>query len=296
MENAMNLRLIDESVRAFVSAAGVLLAVSRFLFLTVCGWIILATLLVLTLISRSKNRDGEMSLSGFVGALAETSFWFYSHLTSILFGAVLVVFMAFAYGSLKNISESLSLYREIKTLEAALRNLKTERKLLEAQVVSFDDGGTAKLRARVRYFAYSPVKNADIVSGEAEYIIEGRRAYFDFGLMNFDYALIESGLAKNVAYPYRLFSDTVAPREGVSLLTGSDGFPLSFKLDGEHLYLMDTDSFKAELSRLLDASTNSAKARKTGIRARYGEAVSVPADTGRVFRFHSTGTGGIVLR
>ncbi len=88
-------------------------------------------------------------------------------------------------------SKSLSLYREIKTLEATLKNLKSDRKLIELTAAPITDTDSPKLSAKIKYFSYSPVKDIDIISGESSYVIPGKKLYIDFGIFNFDYSLIE---------------------------------------------------------------------------------------------------------
>jgi hypothetical protein len=296
MESIPAIQAADSVLQGLVGLTGALIGITQFLFLTAWGWMILVLVFILTVVSRSRDPAGEISLSGVFRGLGETAFWFYSNMVSIVIGIVLVLLLSFVYNGVKELSVSLSLYRDIKMLESALHNLKAERKLLEVSAVPFVDADTRKIKVRVKYFSYSPVKNADLPSGEAEYVIAGRKLYIDFGLLNFDYALIEKGTAVNIAYPNRIFSESVAPTNGTSIIAVQDGLPLSFKLDERDLYLLGIGDFKNEIGLLFSAATNDALARKMGIRSFYGEALGMTPDPERIYRIYSTGTGGVLLK
>ncbi len=288
---------LETAMQAFVSVAKALILIARFLFLTLWGWLIIVAALISIIVAKSRNKNGEITAGGFLGSLAEVFFWFYSHMTSVLIGIILLFSVTFVYNTVKDLSYSLNLFREVKTLEAALKNLKAERKLLEVNASLVTDKDTAKINVRMKYFAYSPVKDEDIFTGEAVYSIEGKKLFVDFGTINFDYSLVEKGLAKNITFPNKIYSDSVSYENGMSIFAQSEGMPLSFKLDNQELYLMKQPDYKKEILEILSAFSSPEKARSLGLRAAYGEALSVyPAATARTVSFYSTATGGIIMK
>lgn len=275
----------------------VLFQIARFVFLTPWGWIGIITLTGIVIFAGARDSRDEFSFSSVVASFTKTLMGLYSHLTTILTGLAVLVIVFAVSRPLKEMSESMKLYREVKTLEATLKNLQTERKLLEVSLSPTNDFTEPQMLVKLKYYAYSPAKGTDVLSGESAYLIEGRKLYLDFGVINFDYSLIEKGLARNIAYPARIYSDTVSPDKGYFLSEpGEAGIPLTFKLDEGDLYLLDGVEYKREIETIMACKTNERLARKMGIRTAYGEAIGIYPSANRAIQFYSTGSGGVVIR
>lgn len=296
MNSISDLKSYEVILQSVLKVLGGLIVLAKFLFLTIWGWIIILLLFILVIWVKSKNRKDEFSFTNFIAGFSETLFWFYSNLTTILISIAVIITIGLINNTLKDVSKSLTLYREIKTLEAVLKNLKSERKLLEVTAASVKEGDVPKIGVKIKYFAYSPVKDTDIQTGESIYMIEGKKLYVDFGVFNFDYSLVEKGQAKNIAYPDRIYSDTVAFDKGVGIMATADGQPLSFKLDAQNIYSIELKDFQDEIGKILVAASDEAKARRMGIRNSFSEAIGVPVDNGKSYSFYSTAVGGIVVK
>ena len=230
MENLKSIQQWEGILNGFISILGVLLTIAKFLFLTFPGMIVLLLCLISIIIVNSRDKKGGFTITSIAGGITQTFLWFYANITAILVGLVVIIALSSAFNILKDAARTLSLYRDVKMLEAALKNLKTERKLLELTVKFSINSIKPKLDVKLKYFSYSPVKDSDLFSGESVLSIEGRKLYIDFGLINFDYSLIEKGTAKNIAFPDRIFSDTMAAADGERLYS-SGSVPLTFQLD-----------------------------------------------------------------
>jgi hypothetical protein len=296
MESLKSLAQLEGLLNGLLTVIGVLIAIAKFFFLTIWGWVIILFGLIAIILSKSRDRDGEFTFSRVAGGAAETLFWFYSNITAVLIGIVLLFFISTVFSSLKDLTKSLTLYRDVKMMEAALKNLSAERKMIELSAVTTNINQIPKTYVRIKYYAYSAVKDDDLFTGESSYIIEGKKIYVDFGVINFDYSLIEKGSAKNIAFPGKLFSDSVSADKGLEILAQTNGMPLSFKLDNQDIYIMDEEDYQDTVMKLISAATNEEQARKMGIRSHYGEAIGMYPAAGRLYSFYSTGAGGVVMR
>ncbi len=194
-----SLTTLQNLLNGFLKFAGPLLWIARFLFLTVWGWLLIILSSLLVIITNSFSRDGQFSPMRFFGNTIQGVVQFYFSIASVIIGLILLLLISFVYNIANDISKGISLYREVKMLEATLRNLKSERKVLELRLEYVQSGEVKMIKAMIQYYAYSPFQNRDIPSGYEEHLISGRKLYIGFGVINFDYSLIEKGEAKNIA-------------------------------------------------------------------------------------------------
>jgi len=295
MENLKSLQNLQSVVNSLLNFVGPIAAVAQFLFLTIWGWLIIVFFILVMIAGKVRDKSGHFSIGNFISSIPALLFDFYSKLTNIVIGLVVIFFLAFVYITIKDLSAGLSLFRDIKLMEAALKNLKAERKVLELKAEPVISGDQRSISVKITYFAYSPAKDSDIPGGSANYTIQGRKLFVDFGVLNFDYSLVEKGNAKNIAFPDRLFSDTVSHENGVNIFTGKDQFPGTFNVDDKDLFLLNKSDFQEEILKFVAAVTNTASARKLGIRTAYGEALGIIPLFNRTYTFYSTGTGGVIV-
>lgn len=296
MENLKALQNLGSVVNSLLNFIGPIAAVAQFLFLTFWGWLIIVFFIFIIIAGHARDKSGHFSIAGLLAAIPELLFGFYSNLANIVIGLVMIFFIAFVYSTVKDLSAGLSLYRDVKMMEAALRNLKSERKVMEIKALPVINGDQRSIDVKITYFAYSPAKDADVSGGSAEYNIQGRKLFVDFGVLNFDYSLIEKGEIKNIAFPDKLFSDTVSHDGGANIFTGKDQFPATFNIEDKDLFILNKGDFQAEILKFTAAVTNAEAARRLGIRTAYGEAIGIIPSADRIYTFYSTGTGGVIVR
>lgn len=289
---------LEEGSRSLKGVVDVLIFIAKFLFLTPWGWILIGVALVSMVVVRIRNRKDEVTFYSAIGGITETLFWLYTNMTSILIGVFVVLVLSLLLSGFQEFSDSLRLFKEVKTLSTTLKNLKAERKVLELKVSSARSNGTNRMNVNVKYFAYSPVKDADIATGEKVFTVEGEKLYVDFGVINFAYAQIENGEAVNIAFPHRLYSETVAYDSGADIFASAQAMPLSFQLSDEDIYVQSRADYETEMKKIFAAATNATQARRLGVRTAYGQSVAFTptSDAEKVYRIYTTGTGGVVLK
>lgn len=130
--------------------------------------------------------------------------------------------------------------------------------------------------------------------GEGQTItIEGRQLYIDTHVVKFEDDFVEQGdelRGTSVCLFQRLFSDTVAPKDGVPL-DAAKTHPLPFQ--GDQL----PDPVYAELfERIWDYANNPDEAAKLGVRAIHGDAPSIEARPGRTYQVELRQSDGLSIR
>jgi hypothetical protein len=285
--------VIDELLNGFLN---VIIWIAKILFLTPWGWIIVAVAFVAMLVAKIRTSKDEVTFYSVVGGVTETLFWFYTNVSTIIIGVFVVFVLSIIFTGLRDVTDSFKLFNEVKTLEATLKNLKTDRKVLEITALPVSVNGTNRMNVTVKYFAYSPVQEKDIQTGERVYIVDGKKLYVDFGVINFKYALIEKGEAYNIAFPSHMFSEVLPPDNGMNIFAAADGIPLTFKLDNKDIYILSKDSYVAQINKIIAYSTNTNLSREMGVKTTYSEALAFEPQEGKVYQFFSTGAGGVILK
>ncbi|OHD56958.1 MAG: hypothetical protein A2Y33_08330 [Spirochaetes bacterium GWF1_51_8] len=287
------IEVIDDILNGFLN---VIIWVAKILFLTPWGWIIVAIAFIAMLVSKIRTSKDEITFYSVVGGITETLFWFYTNISTILIGLFMVFVLSVVFTGLRDVTGSFKLFSEMKTLEATLKNLQSERKVLEVSAMPVSVNGTNRMNVTVKYYAYSPVKEADVMTGEKIYIVDGEKLYVDFGVINFKYSLIEKGEAYNIAFPNRIFSDVLPAGNSLNIFASADGVPLTFKLDEQEIYILSKDSYNVQINKMIEFSTNTNLSRQIGVKTMYGEAIGFEPQEGKTYLFYSTGAGGVLMK
>ena len=296
----MNIQSLSDSISSdgalLQNILNVLIFIARFLFLTPWGWILIAVGFASMLAVRVKNKKGEYNFSSVVGGTTETLVWFFANISSVLIGLFLILLLSGVYMIFNETAGALRLFQRVKNLEAALKNMHSERKLLEVKATPVEMNGTNRINLSLTYYVWSPESERDIPSGNKLVSIEGKKAYFDFGVLNFRYSLVENGDKINIAFPYRVYSDSVPPAEGTPILAGKGPVPYSFEIPTNEIYGLTAPDYYREVRTLISASTNKTQARLLGLRSLYSEAVTVTPSRKYSYAFYSTAAGGVILK
>lgn len=164
---------------------------------------------------------------------------------------------------------------------------------------------TIKERKTMGYDTYSTylIEVIDNITGdtvsEEEIRIPGRELKFDSMVINFEYSEIETGKARNVAFPYKVFSEKLAPDNGIKLKTifTMDSIDEILELEAENVYGLSQDEFIKRANEFIQIIKDSSKSREMGIKSTYGETITIPASAkeGDEYIIRITGVGGLTL-
>ncbi len=214
-----------------------------------------------------------------------------------VFFAVFILFLfSLLFEGFAKIGDKASLFLErrqqVHELSLTLAHLLRSQKVAEIEVLSYKGGisslsitifdGSAAARPLFRRFID----------------IAGRDIYIDSAVLNFDYALIETGTRQNIAIPYRIYSDKVAQVDAFSLGTlGEDGVPYFFMRPPEELVGLSPEAFRETLESFLSLALEAEALQKKGVvRSLYGSALHRTMRPGERWTLWSESSGGLSLR
>ena len=207
-----------------------------------------------------------------------------------------VIFMLFIVGMSKGIETMdtfLKNQEKIRQLKSIVQQLDKRYKLAEIDVLDYNFASD-KSKLSIRFYDYAKqgfANKTQIID------IEGNDIYFDAVLLNFEYSEISSGKVKNIALPYRIFSNKVAQDKGIPLnISDKNGIPLIFKRSENEIYGVETNEYEERVKEIVSYINNPKKARLAGVRSIYGNAVHKIVRKGDKLTIWIEQTGGLVIK
>ncbi|MDR1072239.1 MAG: hypothetical protein LBL45_00990 [Treponema sp.] len=194
-------------------------------------------------------------------------------------GVTLGVFKA-----VSSINQFIDREKEIKALTIAINYLNQSDKTLDVRVRSVVDGAAT---LQLDYKASDPNDSSvPPVEWRKTITIQGTEIHFDCVVFNFSYSEVGAGRQRNIAIPYRVFSNKVAAVDGVALFSGDEIAP-------EDDYGFIPAVYRERLARLL---ADADYARDMGVRSVNGSDVwRANVRAGDRFRIKVEQTGGLTL-
>lgn len=287
-----------------------------YLFTTTQGHIVLAVLFaiyfiasfggalwnrkMLHLAARSSYERGRVpgaeKISIFVSHTLKVLFQIVMKFPVLLAALLLIVFMSGITDSITRMHNFVQNKKEIQKLETTLQHLDESYKVAEIEIKNVDYSDMTNIRTSltVSYYDYAGL---GLSAGEQDITLSGRDIYIDAYVMNFQYSEIGQGTAKNLAIPYRVFSNKVPQAEGITLeLKDKNGVPYIFHRKAEQLYGINQEEFDAQLEKIATFIEDKKAARKAGIRSLYGNAVHRLVRAGQTYELRVEQSGGLVLK
>lgn len=244
----------------------------------------------------NKNNEDQNFGKLFLGGCTKAFSMIIENITNILIaGAVIVcisLFMQFA-NKFYSIWEQQARIKELNTYVKNLSNSEDIARITikERNVVNTDSYST---------YLIEVIDNitGDVVSEET-IRVPGRQLKFDSMVVNFEYSEIETGKQKNVAFPYKVFSEKLAPDNGIKLKTifTMGSIDEILELEAESAYGLSAETFKKRAQEFISIVKDPVKSREMGIKSTYGETITIPASAkpGDEFTVRITGVGGLTL-
>lgn len=164
---------------------------------------------------------------------------------------------------------------------------------------------TVKNRTTISNNTYSTylVQVVDNITGdivtEEEINLSGKEFKLDSLVVNFDYSEIETGKSRNVAFPYKIFSEKLAPDNGITLKTlmTLENVDDILEMEAQSVYGLSKETFIKRAKEFIEIIKDPVKSREMGIKSSYGETITIPASAkiGDTFYVRITGVGGLTL-
>jgi hypothetical protein len=179
------------------------------------------------------------------------------------------------------------LLKENKELQKAITNLKTERQIGYAKVIS-QVQAEGKLITKLK-FVETDKKDMLKRVLEKEYELEGDVIHFDALIVKFDQQLVMDGRERALYLWRRVYSDKMRPEDGFAIETEGDEPKRYADLAGK-LNLKDKTLFWKEIWKLADDKERLAQ---YGVTAIYGNVVYRKVHPGLVYVFKISSTGSL---
>jgi hypothetical protein len=184
-----------------------------------------------------------------------------------------------------SVNEFVEREKQIKTLSIAVNFLNQSDKVLDIRVRSIEDNITT---IRIDYRASNPNDSSVApVEWTKTISVSGTELHFDCVVFNFSYSEIGAGRQRNIAIPYRVFSNAVAAADGVKLFEDADS------IAEEDDYGFIPAVYREQVLKLL---TDADFAREMGVRSVNGSDVwRAGVRVGDRFRVKVEQSGGLTL-
>lgn len=277
----------------------VVLAVLFFLFFVASFGSALWKRKMLHLAARSSYERGRVpgaeKITLFVSHTSKVLFQLIMKFPVLLAALLLIVFINGVTDSVTSMHNYVENQKEISKLKTTIKHLDKSYKVAEMEVVNvdFSDRTNIRTKLKISYFDYADM---GLRSETQEITLSGRDIYVDAYVMNFEYSEIAGGDVKNLAIPYRIFSNKVPQAQGIKLeLFDDEGVPFVYHRNQELLYGINKDEFDQYLQKITTFIDDREKARESGIRSIYGNAVHRRVLTGQTYEIRVEQSGGIVL-
>lgn len=220
----------------------------------------------------------------------------------------------------KTVDDALSLQKQVKELQMVVKNLTRNTDIARITCtgmetgldsngggrVSFGTAGgtTSSTRSTAggiptKHYRISILNSSGKETESEDITLDGNEIYVDFAVLNFDYSQISTGDRMNIAWPYRVYSERMAAKDGNQLKCekGKDGIPAAFCLPYDEIYGLDADTYDKRIKQLSLIVSDDARRREAGIRSFIGDAIHILLLPGQSCILRVEGTGGIsVLR
>lgn len=282
----------------------------QFLFTTTTGIVLLAILLFFYVFIYTADTIWERRLlySGKRLPSAEGMFVFWKGIAGALSNFIakvpvlLGIFLIMAlitglFNSMNQLDKYVQNQQKIKELKSVIRQLDQRFKVAEVKVVEqiYSEAlNSTTTTLEIKYFDDFDTGNKP---QSQNITLKGNDIYFDAIMINFEYSEISESGVKNIAIPYRIFSNEVPQDKAIMLnIRDEEGVPFYFKRKNKQIYGLSPDDFKNSVNNLVQMIKDEESARKMGIRSFYGNAVHQRMYEGSVYQIWIEQSGGIVLR
>ncbi|MDR3342279.1 MAG: hypothetical protein LBT14_05730 [Treponema sp.] len=238
------------------------------------------------LVAAASGGQKKMSIGAVVSAILEALGKIaHNFLTLLPILAGIIVALLAITGVMKvivSINDFVEREKRIHELSVAIKYLEQSEKVLAVRVLSVTNGVT---QLRIDYSAADPDNTAvPFAEWRREITIPGTDIFFDCMVLNFTYSEITSGRQKNIAIPYRIFSNVVSAQDGIYLHASA------FEIPEEDDYGFIPSVYRERLLQLL---TDADFAQNMGVRSVNGSALHRWVNTGDRFSIKIEQTGGI---
>lgn len=198
---------------------------------------------------------------------------------------IIILIIVFAVYFFYNFYNFFNQYTRVIELKKYVKNLSRERVLAKISILDFTEN---YFKCQLEIYTL----NGKIFK-KSFYELSGSEFYLDFVVLNFDYLFIEKG-ANNIAYPAKIFSDTISYDEGIDILAKNEILEYLNREPQNFIGLTKTEV--NQVSNFIIKCLNDEKfARTNGVRSIVGSALHHKIFTKSTYKVYLQNTGGLIL-
>ncbi len=174
-----------------------------------------------------------------------------------------IIFLALCVLGFLLYKQGAELKQKVETiyeLRNIVKNLRANYPVAQIKITKNSEKGVEFI---VSYYK----QNGEIFSEkEKTFFISGKSIYIDCYTYNFAFSLIETGEVKNFAVPFRIYSDSIAPKNGLALQnTDKKGIPFVLYDESYFTDRFSRDLQEKRLAKFMNVINDPKKAEKLGI-------------------------------
>lgn len=201
------------------------------------------------------------------------------------------VFIAvnFIFVGITKFGETFENLQKIKELKIVVKNL--SRSDAVAKITLMNKVGKEK-----NYKIEMLALDGSVLSEETVTLV-GDEIAVDFININFDYSEIKDGEQTNLAFPYRVYSEYLAPNDGIELhcVFNGEKVPVMYSFQREDIYGISESDFHKRLGELFEIIQNEEQSRLMGIRSTVGNVPHFVMSVDEEIIINVEGTGGLSI-
>ena len=201
--------------------------------------------------------------------------------------------------SVKNVTKIVENQQRIQELHMTVKNLSKSEGLARITLIGEERTGNTVYPLKTYRIEILDTKGDVIPSQTQEITLRGNEIYIDAININFQYSEISQGEKFNIAYPYRVYSETTAPDKGTPLsCMYEDGktYPVIYSLATSEIYGMKENTYFLRLAEIFDIIKDENLSREMGIRSVVGVANHFTMKKNEIRDIFIEGTGGISVK
>ncbi|OJF76438.1 MAG: hypothetical protein BKP49_06990 [Treponema sp. CETP13] len=205
---------------------------------------------------------------------------------------LMLVILCVATNVFVKIDEYLEKIQKLQELQTVYKNINKDYLLADVTVIDINSDSTLTLD--ISYYSYGDNQKSIFTEPVT---IKGSTVYIDCNQYNFEYSSIETGENKNLALPYRIFSNTVSANNGIELNPyNKDGVPYIFERTKDTVWGIDPEVYTKRVKELVKIMNDPQKSKLDGIlRSTSGSAIHFVAQKGVTYRIYVSQSGGLTL-
>jgi len=218
---------------------------------------------------------------------------FVTNFGNILISLIILLTIVGLTTSLSTVNEYFQNIQKIKELKQALKNLNVRYKIATITVINYNPHSNIS-KLHIDYYNYD--KN---IVNKQDITILGSDIYFLTYVINFEYSIIENNTAKNIAIPYKIFSECVPQSKGIILnVNNKNNIPYIYERTNESLYGITEEDYNEQLNYILTIVNNENESKESGIRSYYASSPHYvkSIQSGTKYSIYIEQTGGLTIK